>query len=162
MRRTGFSRPEYTRPAREPLRPLTRVVNVARIEVEASPQPKTEQHRCPNLLAMARDRRCLLAVPRICTGGFNTTVACHSNLPEHGKAGARKADDEYSVWGCFGCHTWLDQGKAPAAKKRLAFTLAHLDQVIEWRRIATDPSEKRKDRIAAAWALTQLNARPAP
>lgn len=141
--------------------PLTRPVNMARIEVEVRAQPKTVEHRNPDLLAMARGRRCLLAIPGVCTGDRSTTVACHSNLSIHGKGGARKADDEYSVWGCtMGCHHWLDSGPAPADEKTAAFMRAHLDQVTEWRRIVGDLSETPRARRAAHWALLQLDATP--
>jgi hypothetical protein len=42
-----------------------------------------------------------------------TVVDCHSNQARHGKAGARKADNEFTVPGCAACHYWLDFGKAP-------------------------------------------------
>lgn len=126
-----------------------------------TPCPKSEPHRNPALLAMAKGKPCLLRVPSECVGGIDTTVACHSNWAEHGKAGARKADDEYSVWGCFGCHTWLDRSSAPMGSKFRAFMRAHTDQVLEWRRIAQNPTEKARDRKAALWALEKLNASPA-
>jgi hypothetical protein len=126
----------------------------------AAAAPKTEPKRNQALLDMARGRHCLLSVPGICTHDTATTVAAHSNLSIHGKAAARKADDCYSVQSCMACHRWLDQGPAPADVKELAFTLAHLDQVVEWRRIAADVGEPRRFRTAAQWALDQLNATP--
>jgi hypothetical protein len=125
-----------------------------------TPIPRTEPHRSRALLDMARGRQCLLRVPGVCVGGTETTVACHSNKAAHGKAGARKADDEYSVWGCFGCHGWLDQGKAPMHTKDMTFMRAHADQVLEWRRIARSSIEPARDRLAALWALDYLNAIP--
>jgi len=126
-----------------------------------TPRQKSEPHRNSALLAMAQDRPCLLQVPGKCVGGTSTTVACHSNLSIHGKAGARKADDEYSVWGCFGCHTWLDQSKDSRYSRTAFFIRAHADQVMFWRRIAADPTEKPRFRKAAQWALEMLNATPA-
>jgi hypothetical protein len=122
--------------------------------------PKTEAKRNRALLDIARGRRCLLRVPDACTGDTATTVACHSNLSLHGKAGARKADDQYAVWGCLACHRWLDQGPADAGVKQSIFMLAHFDQVLEWRRIAADSTESARFRRAAKWALEQLNATP--
>jgi hypothetical protein len=121
-----------------------------------TPCPKSEAHRNPALLAMARDKPCLLRVPGQCVGGTETTVAAHSNWACHGKAGARKADDQYSVWGCAGCHHWLDRMAAPKATKQAAFMRAHADQVLEWRRIAQDTTEKPRDRKAALWAIQNL------
>jgi len=119
---------------------------------------KTEAYRDPALLEMARGRPCLLLVPGACTHRVDQTVACHSNLSIHGKAGARKADDCYSVHGCAGCHSWLDQGKAPATQKEVAFMAAHARQVLAWRVIAADPGEPARFRRAACRALERLNA----
>lgn len=91
---------------------------------------------------------------------MRTTVACHSNLGIHGKAGARKADDEYSVWGCSACHTWLDRSSADGLLKELTFMQAHLLQVLEWRQIAEFDGHADADRAAARWALAHLNATP--
>lgn len=99
---------------------------------------------------------CLLKVPGVCNRDTATTVACHSDWAEHGKAGARRADDCYSVWGCYSCHTWLDQGSADAEVKRSAFDAAFLLQVDWWSRIAADRSRRDSDRRAAGWALEQL------
>lgn len=126
--------------------------------------PKAKAHRNPALLEMARGRHCLLRVPGVCRGGTETTVAAHSNWACHGgKGGARKADDEYSVWGCSACHIgWLDQGPAPKSVKQSVFMRAHADQVLEWIRIARDQSEVQRFRLAAQWALDQLNADMGP
>ena len=118
--------------------------------------PKTVARRNPALLELARGRQCLLLVPGVCCFNPATTVACHSNLSQHGKAGARKADDCYSVWGCIACHTWLDQGLAPATEKSAAFMLALQRQASAWERIADAPDAKPRERRAALWALGQL------
>ncbi|MES2634043.1 MAG: nuclease domain-containing protein [Pseudomonadota bacterium] len=122
--------------------------------------PRSIARRRPALLELARGQRCLLAIPGTCNGRRDTTVACHSNLSIHGKGGARKADDCYSVWGCMACHQWLDQGRADAVTKEMAFMLAHLEQVQEWRRIVTEQFRPNRQRLAAQWALDQLNATP--
>jgi len=124
------------------------------------PAPKTEPYRDAALLEMARGRPCLLLVPGACTHRLDQTVACHSNLSIHGKAGARKADDCYSSWGCAECHRWLDQGRADAFLKETAFMQAHLSQVLAWRQIAADPGEPVRFRRAALRALERLNATP--
>ena len=123
------------------------------------PAPKPVPWRCQTLLDMARNRPCLLLVPGICNYRTDTTVAAHSNWTEHGgKAGARKADDCYTVWACHACHTWLDSGPAPAERKRAAFLAAHPLQVLAWRQIATDPTEPARYRRAALAALERLGA----
>lgn len=124
--------------------------------------PKTTAHRNAHLRDMARGMPCLLCVPGVCSHDRATVVCCHSNLSIHGKAGARKADDHYSVWGCAACHQWLDRGPAPKAQKFSAFMAAHLAQVLEWRAIAFDNSSAPRDRAAALWALGLLNSQPFP
>lgn len=159
LRRTGFKRKQYEPPPAAPLRALQRPVNTVRISANdpVNADPKTEEHRNQQLLAMANGRPCLLRVPGICRNERKTTVACHSNQSIHGKAGARKADDEYSVWGCAACHRWLDAGTAPYEEKIAVFARAHHAQVLEWSRIVGDATAKPKDRAAAHWALIQLN-----
>jgi hypothetical protein len=122
--------------------------------------PKSVERRNSALLALAKDRPCLLMIPAVCNHRTDSTVACHSNLSIHGKAGARKADDHYSVWGCAACHYWLDFGKAAAAQKEMAFMLAHARQALAWRLIARDRQEPVSARRAAQWALDLLNATP--
>ena len=119
--------------------------------------PKPEVHRRTALRDMAQGRRCLLQIPGVCQGeDTSTTVAAHSNWSEHGKGGARKANDTYMVFACASCHHWLDQGPAPADQKRAAFDAAHRRQVQEWARIAADKTEKTRFRKAADWALNLL------
>lgn len=122
--------------------------------------PKTVAHRNSHLRAMARGMPCLLRVPGVCSHDRSTVVCCHSNFSIHGKGGRRRADDQYSVWGCAACHHWLDRGPAPKAQKFSAFMAAHLAQVLEWRAIAFDTSSAPRDRSAALWALGLLNSQP--
>jgi hypothetical protein len=121
---------------------------------------KPEPYRDSALLEMARGRPCLLLVPGICNHRQDTTVACHSNLSVHGKAGARKADDQFSCWGCAACHEWLDRSGALAAIKEVAFMGAHSRQVLAWRMVAADAGEPERFRRAAQRALERLNATP--
>ena len=159
LRRTGFARKVYAAP---PPAPPTRGRGgvLADCGTASNLVPKPEVHRNRHLLDMARGQYCLLRVGGVCIGGTETTVACHSNLSIHGKAGARKANDEYHAPGCFACHSWLDQGPAPAELKAVTFMAAHLEQVGIWRAIAADTSQPWKDRLAAQWALDHLNATP--
>ncbi|MEZ2297263.1 nuclease domain-containing protein [Variovorax sp. RCC_210] len=119
--------------------------------------PKTVKQENRTLLDMAKGQRCLLQVPDTCTGDTATTVACHSNWSVHGKAGARKADDQWSVWGCVRCHRWLDQGPAPAAEKVERFAAAHRWMVAIWQDIVAgmQPATPR-ERRAAEWALARV------
>lgn len=153
----GFKRPVYVPPPAPPARALLRKPNYSGTTAPAA-KPTAWRNRA--LLDSARDQPCLLRVAGICIGGTETTVACHSNLAIHGKAGARKADDAYSVCGCAACHRWLDQGYAAAGEKMAVFMAAHMNQVLEWRRRSADTSEPLRFRRAFLAVLEFLNATP--
>lgn len=158
LRRTGFKRKVYVPPPAAPLRALERPANVARVSGIVRTVPKTVECRNPHLLTLAMDMPCLLRVSNVCMGNTETTVSCHSNLGVHGKAGTRKADDQYSVWGCMACHKWLDQDKRPSYEEKVeTFLAAHARQVLQWRKIASDPGRARRDREAVLWALQLLS-----
>lgn len=123
---------------------------------QLKPAPKPVEHRNEDLLRLARGKKCLLAIGTHCSGD-ETVVACHSNLGEHGKSMARKADDQYTVWGCFHCHQALDSGAFSADVKREWFLDAHSRQIMEWARIVYDMAQSPKDRKAAEWALKLLH-----
>ena len=102
-------------------------------------------------------------VPLVCNREKETTVSCHSNWGEHGKAGARRADDAYVVFGCSACHFWLDQGNSAAGEvKRAVFDAGLLRQMRRWREIADDPLRCEADRRAARWALEVLEREVGP
>lgn len=73
-------------------------------------------------LAACRGEPCYLNVCCPWTDWADPTVVdCHSNQSKHGKAGARKADHEFTVPGCAKCHYWLDFGPAPWEQKCAVF-----------------------------------------
>lgn len=141
----------------KPLHRLERPVSYG--GTTAAPAPKTAPYRDRALLDMARGRPCLLMVPGCCSHRVDTVVAAHSNWPDHGKAGARKADDCYTVAACHSCHAWLDQGPAPAAQKRAQFMAGHALQVWAWRNIAAATDEPERFRRAARRALEHLKGK---
>lgn len=159
MKRSGFKRKTYERapqPLYAPMDPSVAArVKMGPVEA-AAPVPKSEPQRNARLLSMARGMPCLLALP-CCNHDTATTVAAHSNQAKHGKAGARKADDQYSVWACFACHNWLDQGSAPQEEKTEAWGSAYERQVISWRAIADSHAYPEADRRAARWALERVS-----
>lgn len=156
MKRTGFKRKtiERSRTVHKPLpEHLRRNVTMGRVADVVVAAPKTIELRSPALLDMARGRPCLFRLPGLCNGDPATVVACHSNQGAHGKAGARKADDCFSAWGCYACHTWLDQGDATQEEKVAAFEAALRLQLDAWRQVEADPTEQPRFRRAASWAL---------
>jgi hypothetical protein len=98
---------------------------------------RSNNYRDANLLKLAAGERCLLESTPRCQGTLGqTTVPCHSNLMEDGKAKALKASDARTVWGCYSCHQWLDQGMATKEKKKRLWDAAHHRQIEEWIKIA--------------------------
>lgn len=159
LRRTGFGRHEIVRTPQPLYAPVERRGSYTGATRAAA--PKSTPARNPQLLAMACGMPCLLRVPGVCNSNPCTVVAAHSNLSTHGKAGARKADDQYHVHACSACHQWLDQGPAPATVKEAAFMRAHLAMVELWRGIAAGfDYAPPASRAAAQWALDRLNATP--
>lgn len=113
-------------------------------------------YRDKSLLKLAHGEECLLKVPKICQGGHETIVACHSNFGSDGKGMAQKASDAATVWGCAACHQWLDQGGASLEEKQTIFSNAQLAQYIEWIKIARTPSLRPWKVNAARAVLTHL------
>jgi hypothetical protein len=122
-------------------------------KLNAAPKPETPRN--PALLDLARGQPCLLLAVEGCLGqDGSTTVACHEN---EGKGMGIKASDARSVWGCMFCHQWYDTSGDPRSEKRSAFAAAYQRQIPEWQRIAADPSQPKRDREAAQWAISQLD-----
>jgi len=97
---------------------------------------KFDYYRSKDLLKLAQDQECLLQVSEICTGRGSTIVACHSNSGSNGKGKGIKASDADTVWGCYFCHQWLDQGTASKEEKESRYYQAYSQQVVEWLKIA--------------------------
>lgn len=155
LRRTGFKRktierkPVVLTPVPEHLR---RKVNTGPAELRAA--PKTAREENAHYRAMARDRDCQLLVPGVCSFDRATVVLAHSNW--HDKGAGRKASDYWGVWACYSCHTWLDQGRALEAQKKMAFAFGLRRMQAELQKIVDDPGQKIRDREAAQWALDRL------
>lgn len=163
LKRSAFKSKAPAREARDPdrIRPTPTVTPGAFRAplpvVSGDAVPKTVAHRNPALLAMAWRQPCMLRVEGVCNNAWETTVAAHSNSSQHGKSGARKADDQYHVYACFACHCWLDSGPAHVEVKRAAFERAHAWMVEIWRQIAAGMQRATpKERAAAQWALDLL------
>lgn len=94
-------------------------------------------YRDKKLLELAEGQECLLMIHRKCLGDEgSTTVAAHDNSLQSGKGMALKADDSRTVWGCYWCHSMLDQGQMEYEEKQEAFEEAYIRQVQEWAKIA--------------------------
>lgn len=161
MKRSGFKRPQLERKpvVHAPLDPKFRrqVTMASNLSDEAAVSiEKTEREENPHYRAMARDKDCMLLVPGVCTFDRSTVVLAHSNW--HDKAAARKASDYWGVWACYGCHSWLDQGKAIEAQKKVAFARGLERMKVELKKIVHDPTQKVRDRDAAAWSLERIRA----
>jgi hypothetical protein len=108
--------PIGTRPA--PNSSLTRTKILVKSPMKRRARKKRSWHDA-KMRNACRDQVCFLIVPAVCPrrDPEETIVPCHGNESAQGKGGARKADDRYTVPGCFWCHAWLDQGDAPRALK---------------------------------------------
>jgi Protein of unknown function (DUF1364) len=117
--------------------------------------PKNPRQENKHLLAMARDKPCLLQI--VPCADTSTTVACHSNWMEHGKGRGMKAHDFWTVWGCSRCHDALDSSqRLTADEKRVAFMAGHKRQIEAWGKLLADGDQKLRVASAAAWALNGL------
>lgn len=155
LKRSGFKRPQKPAKAPKTMQKLYRQGVAGPVTLTAL--PKSEAKRNAHLLAMAKGKPCMMQLPGICNNNPETTVAAHSNSQEHGKAGARKADDCYSVWACYACHSWLDQGKGAQDRKhgQAVWNTAMRRQMGEWEKITDGLNQK--DKAAAEWALEQIH-----
>lgn len=74
----------------------------SRSKTNSNPRPATGEAK------LCKGQPCYLRIPGVCTGRAHDP--CHSNQAKHGKGGAIKAHDVYTVPGCRSCHNELDQG----------------------------------------------------
>ena len=162
LRRTGFKKAEFVRkpvvyaPVPEHLR---RKASMGPVELVAI--PKTVREENAHYRAMARDKACQLLIPGVCNFDPATVVLAHSNW--HDKGAHRKASDFYGVWGCFACHSWLDQGGADGDVKRAMFDLGMKRMECALGELIQDGTTKPRDRAAAVWALDRIRTSyPAP
>lgn len=120
--------------------------------------PDKTMYRDSDLLKLAKGEKCLLQIADDCLGDEgSTTVAAHSNFMMHGKAKGLKAEDCYSVWACYKCHSIFDQGGVFTREEKAdLFYEALLRQIEEWRKIATTPTLKPWKVEAARNALDYL------
>lgn len=157
MQSRPFTRQYERKPIPAPVA-LLRPVNAPRVGERVAASPKKPRAENRALLDLAAGKPCLVQVRGVCKQRTETTIAAHSNKAAHGKGKSIKAHDYYSVWCCFECHIWLDQGPMPAHVKDVVFMNAHLRQVNAWRLLAVAGHKKEAD--AAQWALDRLNASP--
>lgn len=100
-------------------------------------------YRDKDLLRLAQGQECLLGIHKYCAcDEGSTTVAAHDNSLQSGKGMSLKADDSRTVWGCYHCHSLLDQGKMDYEERQEAFEDAYIRQVHEWLKIAQNPCLK--------------------
>jgi hypothetical protein len=115
-------------------------------------------YRDVNLLKLAKGEMCLLQIADDCLGDEgSTTVAAHSNLMAHGKGRGLKAEDCYTVWSCYKCHSNFDQGGVYSREEKSdLFYDGMLRQVAEWQKISINPAVKPWKAEAARNALKYL------
>jgi hypothetical protein len=118
LARTGFKRKEPGVFKKQ----LDRNTQIARRAAMKSKPKRPTVAEGSKYLAACRDEPCYLNVLCPWTDWADPTVVdCHSNQSKHGKAGARKADHEFTVPGCARCHDWYDNSGAPYELKCAKF-----------------------------------------
>ncbi|MDR6447462.1 hypothetical protein J2794_003578 [Paraburkholderia terricola] len=118
LARTGFKRPEPSAAFKTTFHTKT-LMRKAALKTRRKRVTVAEGAK---YLAACRDEPCYLNVLCPWTDWADPTVVdCHSNQSKHGKAGARKADHEFTVPGCARCHDWYDNSGAPYELKCAKF-----------------------------------------
>lgn len=114
MKRTGFSRKS------SPFdNTADRKTTLRRTEMKRRVKKPTVAEGS-KYIAACRGEECYLRVPGVCVSrgwSHDSVVDCHSNQGRHGKAGARKADNIFTVPGCGPCHKWIDQNECGTPKQ---------------------------------------------
>lgn len=95
--------------------------SLARPTSTLRPTGKTRRPRKRKLTDCCAGQPCYLRLPGVICTGPDTTVPCHSNEGEHGKGMGIKANDDYTVPGCFACHSELDQGRRFSREEKAGF-----------------------------------------
>lgn len=116
LARTGFKRKEPGVFKKQ----LDRNTQIARRTAMKSKPKRPTVAEGSKYLAACRGEECYLRVPGVCCSigwAHESVVDCHSNQSRHGKAGARKADNIYTVPGCGPCHAWIDQNRVGTPKQ---------------------------------------------
>lgn len=111
MKRTGFSR--KVSPLADRKTALRRTEMKRRVKSVTVADGKRYIDAC-------RGEECYLRVSGVCCSigwAHESVVDCHSNQSRHGKAGARKADNIYTVPGCGLCHAFIDQNRVGTPKQ---------------------------------------------
>jgi hypothetical protein len=114
MRRTGFKRKEP-----KPFALADKATALRRSSLKSRIRKPTVAEGS-KYLAACRGEPCFLRVSGVCCSigwSHESVVDCHSNQSRHGKAGARKADNIYTVPGCGPCHAWIDQNRVGTPKQ---------------------------------------------
>lgn len=119
LKRMGFRRPDPATAA-----PWLRKMPIARSGPIKKRVRRKHAGQDKAMLAVCRAQPCYLRVPGVCHAEIDTVVPCHANWSEYGKSMGRKADDKFTVPGCWHCHSWLDQGSAAADAKRATWESA--------------------------------------
>ena len=94
-----------------------------RVAFKRKPRKKRAWHD-KSMLDACRDQPCYLRVYGD-SCDVESVVPCHANWADYGKGAGRKADDKYTVPGCWRCHAFLDQGKATKEEKRAIWEAAY-------------------------------------
>jgi hypothetical protein len=114
MKRSAFKRPEP-----KPFALASKQTTLRRSAMKSRVKKVTVAEGAKYLEA-CRGEECYLRVPGVCCSigwAHESVVDCHSNQSRHGKAGAMKAKNIFTVPGCGPCHAWIDQNRVGTPKQ---------------------------------------------
>lgn len=107
-------------PMKPSTKPMSRGTPMARVTPLRSRRKKRPLVDGVDYLAMCRGQACFLLLPMVRFHDQETVVPCHSNRARDGKGMGLKANDRFTVPGCFRCHYEIDQGKALTKEEKFA------------------------------------------
>lgn len=77
----------------------------------------------------AKHQPCMFRIPYCCNHDPATTVFCHA--PGEAKGTANKNHDFLGAFGCYACHSYMDQRQGPKGE-RDGFWLDAMRRTISW------------------------------
>ncbi|CAE6811400.1 hypothetical protein R69746_05637 [Paraburkholderia aspalathi] len=116
MRRTGFKNPQPSKAFKTSFATKT----VLRAKALKTRKKRVTVAEGKHFIDACRGEECYLRVPGVCCSigwAHESVVDCHSNQSRHGKAGAMKAENRFTVPGCGPCHAFIDQNRVGTPKQ---------------------------------------------
>lgn len=136
MRRTPLERKTPLRPGGAIARSSSSTLKGSTFTKKRSKPKRPAGYSDAKLRNACAGQPCYLRYAGVCCGDRLTVVPAHSNEGAHGKGGALKARDRFTVPACFACHAEHDQGRRFTYEEKCArWRAAYLEWAIARSRI---------------------------